>query len=97
MKKRMSHMRLPHDETDMRKRYTLPDPDVLGDSVTIAHRYLYYGEREPTKVEWQNVVALAEAYFFLTTYTLGQEHCVEKLRHVWRARRALDAQEVTDS
>ena len=39
------------------------------------------------------ILEAAQAYRFLTTYALGQECCVEKLRTVWRALRHLEQAE----
>lgn len=90
-------LRLPHDETDESKRYTMPDPDALCHLLASARDKTYpynFGQFDPSVITREEMVALtslAEGYLTLTTYELGQEHCVEKLRDIWRARRA-DAQ-----
>lgn len=89
----MSRLRLPHDETDETKRYSLPDPDALAVAYDAAYRAHWYGERVVTPEEIGHVLALARGYLDLTTHSLGQEVCVGKLRDVWRARRAALAAE----
>lgn len=95
--RRAGMLRLPHDETDPAKRYSMPDPDGrLFASYDAARRRLSPGcslEDLPAEVrlsreELEHVLRLAMGYLDLTTYSLGQEHCVEKLRDIWRARRA---------
>jgi len=92
----IGRLRLPHDETDERKRYTMPDPDALIELVRSARDKTYphdFGAFDPSVITREEMVALtslAEGYFVLTTYELGQEHCVQKLRDIWRARRADD-------
>jgi hypothetical protein len=81
-------LRLPHGETEEAKRYTMPSPDEMTDAYDAVRRHLYYDERKPTDAELKCVVELACAYLHLTMYELGQECCVEKLRDIWRARRA---------
>jgi hypothetical protein len=80
-------MRLPHDETDEAKRYSLTDPRECDEAYTAVYRWRWYGEREPTPEEFARVLMLAGDYLHLTTYELGQECCVRKLRDVWRALR----------
>jgi len=87
-------LQLPHGETNPRKRYVFPNPDELAAAYTAVRRHHYNGEREPTRQEMARVLMLAGGYLGLTTYELGQECCVEKLRDIWRARRA--AEEKTD-
>lgn len=84
----MTVLRLPHGETDERRRYTLPDPDALTDAYARAYRDVYYESREPDIADVKRLLMLARGYLDLTTYVLGQETCVGKLRDVWRARRA---------
>lgn len=81
-------LRLPHGEVDESKRYTMPDPDACASALRVVRRNHHYGERAPTEVEITCVILLAEGYIDLTTYDLGQECCVEKLRDIWRAMRA---------
>lgn len=89
-------VRLPHDESDPRKRYVLPDPDYCADAYSVAYRATYYsgrplGETPSITIDYETMarlLALAGGYIDLTTYELGQEACVEKLRDLWRARRA---------
>lgn len=49
------------------------------------------GKRVVTYTHAAYVLMLANAYLTLTTYELGQEHCLRKLRDIWRARRATPA------
>jgi hypothetical protein len=86
-------MRLPHNETDKTKRYTMTNPIAASDAYTAVYRWRYSGERQPTPEEFSRVLMLAGDYLHLTTYELGQECCVRKLRDIWRAVRALDAAE----
>lgn len=81
----MRRLRLPIDETDERKRYSMPYPDDerYGE---VRRRFVEAGEI--TQADGHYLFALAEAYLHLTTYPLGQERCVHKLRDIWRARRA---------
>jgi hypothetical protein len=85
---------LPHGEADSRKRYSMPDPDSLEPVYTEAYRAFYsaglsLGEHGSlTDKQISVLFALASGYLDLTMYELGQECCVEKLRDIWRARRA---------
>ena len=89
-------LRLPHDETDESKRYTMPHPDALATNYGAVRSKLYPCVRLEDlpetvtlgRVELEHVLRLAGGYLDLTTYQLGQEHCVEKLRDIWRARKA---------
>lgn len=56
------------------------------------HRMRYeYAQSETTskqhKSDIYHVLAAAEAYQHLTTYELGVEHCITKLRAIWRGLR----------
>lgn len=81
-------LRLPHGETDETKTYSMPDPDALHEAYDAVYRFRYYGGPEPTPTQLSHVLTLAGGYLDLTTYTLGQECCVGKLRDIWRARRS---------
>lgn len=88
-------LRLPHGETRPERRYSMPDPDGLAADYLAVREKLYPGGLEDLpkvvvlgRVELEHVLRLAGAYLDLTTYELGQEHCVGKLRDIWRARRA---------
>lgn len=80
-------MRLPHDETDETKRYSMADPDALAELAHSAHVAVYSDKRPLTREESTALLSIAQSYMALTTYELGQEHCVGKLRDIWRARR----------
>lgn len=77
-------MRLPHDESNERKRYSFSDPD--SERIAEAMDRCRYGT--PTREDMLVVLGVACDYVHLTTYALGQEHCVGQLRAIWRARRA---------
>lgn len=89
----MSRIKLPHDETDPIKIYSMPDPDALRERYATAREKTFpgFGEGGQTVLltyeEACGLIALAEGYLDLTTYILGQECCVSKLRDIWRARR----------
>ena len=89
---RAGNLLLPHDAPDRRGDYLMPDPEHGAE----AYRSLYGaafdgsgsdGDVVVTRTELRRVLALASGYLTLTTYELGQEHCVGKLRDIWRARR----------
>jgi len=91
------NIRLPHDETDECKRYVMPDPGVLYEAYRRVREQAYPTcarsliEPAATMMNFSDlkaVLSLAAGYLDLTTYTLGQERCVGKLRDIWRARRA---------
>lgn len=91
----MDHMRLPHDTTDARKRYTMPDPDALEERFASARGAIFppLHVESPTHVTMTRedacaLLALADGYLTLTQCELGQECSVGKLRDIWRARRA---------
>lgn len=82
------HVRLPHGEVDERKRYIMPDPDSMAPATRAVYGWIHYNEPMPSRTELQCVVSMAQTFVHLTTYELGQEHCVGQLRDIWRARRA---------
>jgi hypothetical protein len=84
----VSYLRLPHDVPEGPHRYGMPDPDACADAFVIAYRHRYCGERAPSPIEVGKLLQLADGYLTLTTYALGQECCVRKLRDIWRARRS---------
>lgn len=83
----MKYIKLPIGETDERKVYRMPDPDDLQDSIDAIYRWRYYSGPEPTTEQFTAAYIAAASYIALTTCFLGQEHCVRKLRDIWRARR----------
>jgi hypothetical protein len=92
------YVRLPHDETDERKRYSMPDVDELHDAYIRLYRAVWYDhEGAPDIEDIKRVLMLANGYVSLTTYELGQECCVGKLRDIWRARRHRGPAEGTDT
>lgn len=92
-------MNLPHGETGSHKTYSMPDPDELSEGYTDAYRAHYYSTTELgthgtlSEKQISTLLTLASGYLDLTMYELGQECCVEKLRDIWRARRARAAAE----
>jgi hypothetical protein len=81
-------IKLPTPDAPPDKTYSMVDPDYLPEALREVYGWLYYSEREPSRQALAHVVAMAEDYMHLTTYELGQENCVKKLRDIWRARRA---------
>ena len=77
---------LPHGEQDPAKQYIFPDP--LHGPFIEAERKARYNPQALTSTELLALCSLASAYRSLTADELGQEHCVKKLRDIWRARRA---------
>lgn len=68
----------------------MPDPDELSPTYDTAYRAWFYGNLDSRSLTHEQMVVLftlAQGYLDLTTYELGQEHCVSKLRDIWRARR----------
>lgn len=81
-------LRLPHGNTDPEKAYAFPDPDQRPEAIWSLHQWLFAGGPKPSRDALIHIERLADAYVSLTTYELGQECCVRKLRDIWRARRA---------
>lgn len=81
-------MPLPHGESDPAKEYSMPDPDALLETYDAAYSAHYSEKRALTEHQLAVILTLASGYLDLTMYALGQECCVEKLRDIWRARRA---------
>lgn len=83
---------LPHGEEDERRTYVMPDPDEAGTGEALRALWEAYdapGDKVTVRRDdLVRVLGLAIGYLDLTTYELGQEHCVRKLRDIWRARRA---------
>jgi hypothetical protein len=79
-------MRLPSDDAPPRERYTMPDPDGLSDAYQRLREAAYH-DTHMSRDDVKAVLMLAEGYLGLTTYEMGQECCVAKLRDIWRARR----------
>ncbi len=92
--RRAGNLLLPHAEAHRERCYIMPSPDARADVYTTAYHAAWYGTQsdEPAvtldKETLRSLIALAGGYLDLTTYELGQEHCVGKLRDIWRARRA---------
>jgi hypothetical protein len=90
---RAGRLLLPMGEEDPRKTYTMPDPDGLCDAMVSIYDDAWHRKPQGPRVEvdladLRRVLGLATGYLDLTTYALGQEHCVQKLRDIWRSRRA---------
>ncbi len=80
--------------------YSFPDPDYLTQAYLrlrsaafpCSRRRNTGGELTPAPGPFdaedvRHVLDLARGYLDLTTYELGQECCVAKLRDIWRSRR----------
>ncbi len=76
---------LPHVGAD--DTYSMPDPDGLVDAYRRVRESVYGPVTTATPDDLKSVLALAKGYLDLTTYDLGQEVCVGKLRAIWRSRR----------
>lgn len=87
-------LRVPHDETDETDEskvasFPNPDHDAVDKAFGRANDLLFskrLGVEDEAAVRM--LYSIAEAYMHLTTYDLGQEVCVTRLRQIWRARRA---------
>ncbi len=84
----MKRLKLPHGETDPRKTYSFPDTDALSEAYAEAYDRHFHQKKSLTNSQVRVLLSLAQGYLALTTYVLGQECCVKKLRDIWRARRA---------
>jgi hypothetical protein len=81
-------LRLPSEDSPQSKRYSMPDPDgPASDAYERLYHAVYYDSRTPDLADVKEVLQLASGYLDLTTYEMGQECCVGKLRDIWRARR----------
>ncbi|MEL6705730.1 MAG: hypothetical protein AAFP15_15800, partial [Bacteroidota bacterium] len=65
-------IRLPHAETDKRKRYSMTNPD----SERLRDAMYRCRHKKPTREDLLVVLSAASDYIHLTAYELGQEHCV---------------------
>lgn len=83
----MRVLQLPTADAPANKRYVMPDPDALMEVYQRLHEAAYH-DLPISTADVKDVLLLAEGYLNLTTYELGQECCVAKLRDIWRARRA---------
>jgi hypothetical protein len=79
-------LQLPSDDAPERERYTMPDPVALADAYERLYHAAYLGQPLSTD-DVKDVLQLASGYLDLTTYELGQECSVGKLRDIWRALR----------
>jgi hypothetical protein len=86
-----ARLKLPHGETNPTKLYSFPDPDANLEAWKAVNSWRYWNGPLPTPGQVSAVLDLAYGYLDLTTYELGQECCVRKLRDIWRARRARKA------
>lgn len=94
------NMRLPHDETDERKRYVMPDPDVHAEAMHHVRDHLGHGPAwrgALSDEDMARLLTLAEGYLVLTTGYPGQTAMQEKLGDIWRARRAREDSHDDDS
>jgi hypothetical protein len=80
---------VPHDGTDKNKQSAFPNPDADGADeafelvVSLMRRF-----PAEEKAALRRVYEYADAYMNLTTCDSGQESRVNRLREIWRARRA---------
>ncbi len=84
-------LKVPHDGTDKNKQAAFPDPDC--DEARLAFErvniMLFAKHLSPKDIAAvQMLFSLADAYMNLTTCDSGQESRVNRLREIWRARRA---------
>jgi hypothetical protein len=81
------HLQLPSADLPQSDRYQMPDPDgELGEAYERLYHQAYL-DQPLSREDVKDVLMLAHGYLDLTTYDLGQECCVGKLRDIWRARR----------
>lgn len=92
----MRRIQLPYDETNPAKVYTLVDPESVYEDVQSARDGHCHHKRELTRHEIALLLDIAGDWLHLTTYELGQECCVGKLRDLWRARRARELSAETE-
>lgn len=85
---------LPHDETNASKVYSFPNPMFRDESAWTVRYVVIPGiaDTEHRSALYQ-ILAMAEAYQYLTASGIGQENAVKKLRDIWRVRRALEQDE----
>lgn len=81
-------IRLPHTELNTLKTYTLSNPDAIREVARRVHEATYLTHTTPEPSDVRALLMVVSDYLHLTTYELGQEHCVRQLRDMWRARRA---------
>lgn len=80
-------MALPRADSEGPDRYVMADPDACAEAFARFRAHVYGGEAAPSEDDIKRVLAMAGCYLHLTTYALGQEHCVGQLRDIWRERR----------
>ena len=83
---------LPSADAPKERRYQMPNPDALRPAYDRMYRRVFYSDKASTTTvplddDLKRLLALAKGYLDLTTYELGQECCVGKLRDIWRHRR----------
>jgi len=80
---------VPHDGTDKNKQAAFPNPDADGasEAFEIVHCLMPRLSSED-QAAMRRLYEYADAYMNLTTCDSGQESRVNRLREIWRARRA---------
>lgn len=86
---KLYRIKLPHGEADSTKVYTMSNPDTVCEAAERVHEAVYRTGATPDPGDLRTLLSAVSDYLHLTTYELGQEHCVRQLRDMWRARRAM--------
>lgn len=84
--RRRSHGLLWFGGEELTEWWSITDP--TSEKLREAMHRLRYDDRHRTVVERQDIFTVlraAEDYQHLTTYALGVEHIIRKLRIIWRA------------
>ncbi len=82
-------LHLPAPDAPPPERYVMPNPDALAEAYARAYHAVWWRKEAPAIEDIKALLSLADGYRSLTTYPLGQECCVDKLRDIWRARRRI--------
>jgi len=80
-------MRLPSPDAPRDLQYNMCDPDYMAERVRTIRTAHYSSGETLSREDVAVLLLLADDYLHLTTCACGQEHCVRKLRDIWRARR----------
>lgn len=79
-------MMLPSEDAPVKKRYSMPDPDVLAGACARLNHTTFSGQ-EMDRADVRKVLMLAQGYLVLTRSDAGQMGNISRLRDIWRARR----------
>ena len=92
---RCGNLLLPDGDHRREKQYLMPSPDARSGAYESLYDRAWHSGADAgsamvtvSREDLRLALSLADGYLTLTTYPLGQEHCVGKLRDIWRARRA---------